>query len=222
MIICMCNEIYNGYDRNVIKDIVVVTNRKLCEGDFLTRIERIAKGKPKGIILREKDLLRDEYKKLAQEVLSICKKYNVPCILHTFVEVAMELQVKAIHLPIDQLLSLNDEEKSQFQIIGASCHSLEDAYKAKAAGCTYIVAGHIFDTDCKKGMPGRGVTFLQEVCESVDIPIYAIGGITMENIANIRDAGAAGACVMSGLMTCEEPEEYLADMKKIDRLRRFR
>ena len=210
----MCNKIQSRYDSGVISDIISVTNRKLCEEDFLTRIERIAKGKPKGIILREKDLTREEYKALAKEVLSICQKYNVPCILHSFVEVAVELQAKAIHLPIDQLLSLNDEEKSQFQILGASCHSVEDACKAKEAGCSYIVAGHIFDTDCKKGMPGRGVTFLQEICESVDIPVYAIGGITPGNIGSVRNAGAASVCVMSGLMTCEEPGKYLAEYER--------
>ena len=210
----MCNKIQSRYDSGVISDIISVTNRKLCEEDFLTRIERIAKRKPKGIILREKDLTRDEYKALAQEVMPICKKYDVPCILHSFVEVALELRAEAIHLPIEKLLSLSNEVKSQFQILGASCHSVEDACKAKEAGCSYIVAGHIFDTDCKKGMPGRGVTFLQEICESVDIPVYAIGGITPGNIGSVRNAGAAGACVMSGLMTCEEPGKYLAEYER--------
>ncbi len=205
----MCNEICKENDTGVASDVFCVTNRKLCKEDFLTRIERIAKAKPRGIILREKDLTREEYKALAQVVMPICQKYNVPCILHSFAEVALELQAEAIHLPINRLLGISNEEKKHFQIIGASCHSLEEAVKAKDAGCTYIVAGHIFATDCKKGLPGRGTAFLQEICESVDIPVYGIGGIMPENIQSIRAIGAAGACVMSGLMTCEEPGKYL-------------
>ncbi len=99
---------------------------------------------------------------------------------------------------------------SRFRIIGASCHSVQDALEAQALGCTYITAGHVFATDCKKGVPPRGLAFLHEVCESVSIPVYAIGGINEENYPQVLQAGAAGACVMSGLMRCENAEEYLS------------
>ncbi|MBQ7944569.1 MAG: thiamine phosphate synthase [Lachnospiraceae bacterium] len=211
----MYNEISDKNDNGVTNSVFCVTNRKLCEEDFLTRIERIAKAKPRGIILREKDLSREEYKILAKEVMFICEKYNVSCILHSFVDVAIELQARAIHLPLDRLLQLRDDEKAKFKVIGASCHSMQDAIRAKEAGCTYIVVGHIFETDCKKGLAGRGLGFLQEVCECVDIPVYAIGGITSENIGSVREVGAVGVCIMSGLMRCEEPEKYLANMKEI-------
>lgn len=209
MIICMYNEINDENDNGVINNVFCVTNRKLCEEDFLTRIERIVKAKPRGIILREKDLSREEYKILVKEVMAVCEKYHTLCILHSFADVALELQAEAIHMPLPKLLELSQEDKSHFKVLGASCHSLQDAIRAKEAGCTYIVAGHIFDTDCKKGLPGRGLAFLQEICENVDIPVYAIGGITHENIPQVREAGAVGACVMSGLMKCKEPQKYL-------------
>ncbi len=98
---------------------------------------------------------------------------------------------------------------SRFRIIGASCHSVEDALEAQALGCTYITAGHIFATDCKKGVPPRGLAFLREVCRSVSIPVYAIGGINEKNYLQVLQTGAAGACIMSGLMCCESAEEYL-------------
>ena len=75
--------------------------------------------------------------------------------------------------------------------------------EAQASGCTYITAGHVFETDCKKGLPGRGVDFLRNVCAAVDIPVYGIGGIDADNIALVRDAGARGACLMSSLMVSE-------------------
>ncbi len=194
-------------------DILCVTNRALCKEDFLQRVEKIAAEHPKGIILREKDLSEEEYKKLAEKVLQICNEQNVPCILHSFVDIASELGAENIHLPLQVLRGIDEKKKEAFKQIGASCHSVEEAQEAERSGCTYITAGHVFVTDCKKGLAPRGLSFLQDVCESVSIPVYAIGGISHENIDAVRKAGAAGACVMSGLMRCENVEETMKALK---------
>ncbi len=200
MIICM-------------SDIICVTNRKLCNENFLARIEKLAAAHPAGIILREKDLSEKEYIKLAGEVIEICKGYNTPCILHTFAGAAKRLDCRSLHLPLNILAALGSEDKTGFDVLGASCHSAEDAVKAEWLGCTYITAGHIFDTDCKKDLPGRGLDFLQRICESVSIPVYAIGGISSGNIDEVRKHGAAGACVMSAAMRCDDIGKYLGELK---------
>ena len=164
----------------------------------MERVEKIAANKPKGIILREKDLSEEEYKKLAENVLQICEEHHVPCILHYFVDAAMELGAENIHLPLYVLREMDEKKKETFKQIGASCHSVEEAQEAERLGCTYITAGHVFVTDCKKGLAPRGLEFLQDVCRSVSIPVYAIGGINGENIDAVRKTGASGACVMSG------------------------
>ena len=106
-------------------------------------------------------------------------------------------------------MSSKTKKKETFKQIGASCHSVEEAQEAERLGCTYITAGHVFVTDCKKGLAPRGLEFLQDVCRSVSIPVYAIGGINGENIDAVRKTGASGACVMSGLMICENVEETM-------------
>ncbi len=196
-----------------MSELLCVTNRLLCREEFLTRIERIARARPKGIILREKNLPQEAYRALAQAVLAICGENHVPCILHNFAAVAKELGATAIHLPLPALKSLSDGDKACFSVLGASCHSVEDAVQAQRLGCTYITAGHVFATDCKKGLPGRGLEFLRAVCQSVQIPVYAIGGIQPGNFAWVLQTGAKGACVMSGAMVCENPEEYFASFK---------
>lgn len=196
-----------------MSDIFCVTNRKLCREDFLTRIERIATCHPAGIILREKDMDPQDYQELAASVMGICEQHGVKCILHSFSSVAVSLHAYAIHLPLHLLRELSQEQKAHFKILGASCHSVEDALEAQALGCTYITAGHVFETDCKKGLPGRGLKFLQSVCAAVNIPVYGIGGIDAENIALVRDAGAGGACLMSSLMICEDVAELMAAME---------
>lgn len=192
-----------------MSDILCVTNRRLCSGDFLTQLEKIAKARPAGIILREKDLSEEEYMDLAGKVMKICTRAGVPCILHSFPAAARKLHAEAIHLPLDLFLAMDEGEKASFRVIGVSCHSPEEAAAAEKHGATYISVGHIFDTDCKKGVPGRGLVFLEEVCKAAAIPVYAIGGISPENIETVRHAGAAGACIMSGLMRCEDPAGYL-------------
>lgn len=197
-----------------MSDILCVTNRRLCEEEFLTRIEKIAAANPAGIILREKDLDEAAYAQLAQQVMNVCERNAVPCILHSFPETAVQLGCTAIHLPLPILRSLSEQEKQAFSVIGASCHSVEDAVEAQTLGCTYITAGHVFDTDCKKGLPGRGLDFLQRVCAAVNIPVYAIGGISAQNVPAVRAAGAAGACVMSGAMRCTDASQYLAGFEE--------
>lgn len=192
-----------------MSDLICITNRKLCSNNFSDQIEMIASAHPKAIVLREKDLSEKEYEQLARQVMQICQKHGTQCILHSFSNVAIALGAVAVHMPLPLLQKMTSQEKSHFQIIGASCHSLEEAKEAQDLGCTYITAGHIFLTDCKKGLPGRGLSFLEEICKAVRIPVYAIGGISSQNIESVRKTGAAGACIMSGFMRCKTVEEIM-------------
>ena len=192
-----------------MSDLICITNRKLCSNNFLDQIEMIASAHPKAIVLREKDLSEKEYEQLARQVMQICQKHGTQCILHSFSNVATTLGATAVHMPLPLLQKMTPQEKSHFQIIGASCHSVEEAKEAQNLGCTYITAGHIFLTDCKKGLPGRGLPFLEEICKTVRIPVYAIGGISSQNMESVRKTGAAGACIMSGFMRCKTVEEIM-------------
>ncbi len=197
-----------------MSDIVCITARKLCRGGFFEQLEKIAEAAPKYIILREKDLSEDEYRKLAVKAAEICEKADCELILHYFWRTAIELNVKNIHLPLPLLRELSDADKKRFSRIGTSCHSVEDALEAQKLGADYITAGHVFATDCKKGLAPRGLDFLRDVCYSVDIPVYAIGGISPENISLVRNCGAAGACVMSGFMQCSDPIAYIGEFNR--------
>ncbi|MGN0704201.1 MAG: thiamine phosphate synthase [Lentihominibacter sp.] len=207
-----------------MSDIICITNRKLCPGtypdDFLARIEKIAARRPAAIILREKDMSQEEYTALASRVMSICHKYGTQCILHTFTQAALFLGSDAIHVPIPVLREMDENERKSFRLLGTSCHSVEDAAEAEKLGCTYITAGHVFPTDCKKGLACRGMGFLESVCDSVDIPVYAIGGIGTQSISTIRRSPAAGACIMSGFMQCADADRYFDELAgKVDTMK---
>ena len=195
-------------------EVLCVANRKLCPEPLPVRIRKIAECRPAGIILREKDLPETAYQALAAEVLAICRHYDVPCILHSFPAAAAALGAENLHMPLAGLLDMESGLKKQFRRIGASVHAPEEAEAAAEGGAAYLIAGHIFETDCKKGLPGRGTAFLRTVCQRVQIPVYAIGGITPENAAAVTGAGAKGICLMSSLMQCREPAELLRQFQE--------
>ena len=182
--------------------IIAVSNRKLCDRPFLEQIERVCKIHPEAVILREKDLTEEEYRILAKEVMNICSRYQVSCILHNFWETAIELGSTSVHLPLQVLQKTTDEEKKKFTKIGISIHSVEEAKEAERLGASYLTAGHIYATDCKKGLLPRGLEFLEEVWKEVNIPVYGIGGIKFdeEQWNDMEKCGAVGGCIMSGMM----------------------
>lgn len=183
-------------------NVVSVTAKPLCKDDFLQRIRKISDSEVQYIILREKYLSEQEYYSLAKEVLSVCNKEKL--IIHNFIGTAESLGIKKIHLPFSAFKELNG--RRNFDIVGTSVHSVDDAAFARENGADYITAGNIYETDCKKGLKGKGVNFLRNVCEIVDIPVYAIGGINADTASGFKavtEKNFAGVCVMSLLMQCE-------------------
>ena len=179
---------------------ICVTNRHLAERPFLEQLERVLATKPYAMILREKDLEAMDYELLAAEVIKLCQNTDTKLILHSFPDAAMRLGHTCIHMPLHLFTEMPEEQKCLFSVRGVSVHSVEDALLAEQSGATYLTAGHVFATDCKKGLAPRGLDFLQAVCAAVQIPVYAIGGINDRNAQDCIRAGAAGVCIMSGYM----------------------
>ena len=195
----------------------IITNRKLCENENLERqIEKIFSAYEKKIILknfeivtltlREKDLDKNEYLKLVEKIYPICQKYRIDLILHQNYDLSLDekYNIGGIHLSYEIFKSLNKNIREKlikkYKRIGVSIHSLEEAKDVENLGATYVVAGHIFETDCKKGLEPRGLNFIKELSSILTIPIFAIGGINEENSNLVLNSGAFGVCMMSSLM----------------------
>ena len=195
----------------------IISNRKLCENENLEKqIEKIFSAYEKKIILknfeivaltlREKDLDKNEYLNLVKKIYPICKKYGIDLILHQNYDLNLDekYKIKGIHLSYEIFKSLNKNIREKlikkYKRIGVSIHSLEEAKDVENLGATYVVAGHIFETDCKKGLEPRGLNFIKELSSILTIPIFAIGGINEENSSLVLNSGAFGVCMMSSLM----------------------
>lgn len=187
------------YKKNMYKDFIAITNSKLYGDDFLGNVKRIAALHPYALILREKELSDLEYLQLARDVKQICEENGVLFFLHQRIELAAELECENIHLPYNTFVNeLNRIKK--FQRISVACHSLDEAMVCERDNATQIVLGTIFETECKKGLKGKGLDFVGEVASSCSLPIYAIGGIKESNIQAVKEAGATGGCMMSGFL----------------------
>lgn len=195
----------------------IISNRKLCENENLEKqIEKIFSAYQRKIILenfeivaltlREKDLYKNEYLKLVEKIYPICQKYRIDLILHQNYDLRLDnkYNIKGLHLSYNTFKSLNknirEELIKKYKKIGVSIHSINEAKEVENLGATYIVAGHIFKTDCKKDLEPRGLKFIQELSLILTIPIFAIGGINQENSHLVINSGAFGVCMMSSLM----------------------
>lgn len=189
--------------------IICVTDRKSCSEDFLTRIEKIASAKPDRIMFRDKDCTDDDYVETAFKILDISDRYGVPCSMYRKFD-----KFSNIHMTMPVLQHIRLKNMNFINLAGVSVHSVDEAVEAEKMGVDYVIVGHIFATDCKKGLEPRGLDFLKQVCNAVKIPVYAIGGINADNINLVAKTGADGACIMSGFMTCENPDEYIKQLRK--------
>lgn len=195
----------------------IITNRKLCENENLEKqIEKIFSAYQRKIILenfeivsltlREKDLYKNEYLKLVEKIYPICQKYRIDLILHQNYNLRLDnkYNIKGLHLSYNTFKSLNknirEELIRKYKKIGVSIHSINEAKEVENLGANYVVAGHIFKTDCKKDLEPRGLKFIQELSLILTIPIFAIGGINQENSHLVINSGAFGVCMMSSLM----------------------
>ena len=195
----------------------IISNRKLCENENLEKqIEKIFSAYEKKIILknfdivaltlREKDLNKNEYLKLIEKVYPICQKYKINLILHQNYDLNLDdkYKIDGIHLSYNIFKSLNENIKAElikkYKRIGVSVHSLNEAKEVESLGASYVVAGHIFETDCKKGLEPRGLKFIEDLSSALTIPIFAIGGIDEKNSLSVINNGAFSICMMSTLM----------------------
>ena len=193
--------------------LTAVTDSSLLpSGISLTdRIRTLCELGVRRIVLREKGMPVSDYENVAKEFVYICKKYCVISVISHHKELAIELGSNELQLSIDELRDDPDIVR-RVRRICISVHSADEAKEAERLGASSVTVGHVFATDCKKGVPERGLDFLKDVVDIVDIPVYAIGGIDLDVIDDVYQAGASGACLMSTMMNSSE--KHISDIVK--------
>ena len=192
--------------------IACITNRRLVKGDFLAQIERVAAMEMVDwLIVREKDLSVEEYRMLFAKVARIVHKGGKKCLAHGRIALGVmsELGADGLHLPLDILREWraasgrrSAPQAGAVQLVGASAHSAAELAEAAALGADYATLSPIFATACKPGAVPLGIAALAAACKESPLPVFALGGISMDKLDACIEAGAAGCCMMSELMRC--------------------
>ncbi|MCI1945981.1 thiamine phosphate synthase [Clostridium luticellarii] len=185
------------------KKIYIVTNRKLVKNkNMLDIIESSVLAGADAVILREKDLDSGRLIPLAEKIKKITEPRKIPLIINGNIETALKVNSGGFHT------SYTDYMNGHFKFngtLGVSVHSTSEAVNAEKEGADYLLAGHIFETDCKKGLKPRGISFLKDILSNVSIPVIAIGGINESNIDKLLKTDVCGAAVMSLVMCSDDP-----------------
>lgn len=193
------------------RKLYLISNRKLVKRDtFYDVIQGAVEGGIDAIILREKDLPYKSLMPMALKIREIVKDRNISLIVHSNWQAAADSGADGLHLGFSDFMKKQHAFKGE---IGVSIHGVEEAVLAQENGASYLLAGHIFKTDCKKGLEPRGPGLLRRIRPLVIIPLIALGGICPLNAREALDAGAHGVAVMSYIMASGNPYKAALDLK---------
>lgn len=172
---------------------------------LIEQIEEALKGGVTILQLREKQLPEEDFTREAIQVCRLCHSYNVPLIINDNLQVALRSGADGVHVgiedtPVAEIRRIAPEDF----IIGATCKTPRQAKLAEAAGADYMGVGAVFPSPTKEAAVRITTRELRSIVDCVSIPAVAIGGITAENITEIRGSGVSGAAVCSAIFGAED------------------
>ena len=183
--------------------IYLVTDEKACLGkDFYACIEEAIKGGVKIVQLREKNISTKDFYEKALKVKEICKNYGALFIINDRLDIAQAVGADGVHLgqsdmPIEEARKIL---KDKF-LIGATARNIEEAKKVELSGADYIGSGAIFGTSTKDNAKKLEMEELKKIVASVKMPVFAIGGININNVCMLKNIGLQGLCSVSGILS---------------------
>ena len=197
--------------------VYLVTDRRdKTDEEFLNIIEEAIKGGTTIVQLREKTASTKEFYDLALRVKEITRRYGVPLLINDRIDIALAVDSEGVHIGQDDMpADIAREIIGEDKILGVSASTVEEAKKAEKDSADYIGSGAVFPTATKDDADSVSKEELKEIVDSIDIPVVAIGGITVENANTLKGSGIAGFSVVSAIMSAEDPKEASLKLKEI-------
>lgn len=187
-------------NREMMKLYGVTDRSWLGARTLYEQVEDAIKGGATIIQLREKKMPEEEFLQEARELKILCNAYKIPFIINDNISVALAMDADGVHLGQgDMELKQAREILGPDKIIGVSAHNVEEAVQAEKNGADYLGAGAVFSTASKADVTSLSMETLKEICEAVSIPVVAIGGISEENMDQLKGTGISGVAVISAL-----------------------
>ena len=201
--------------------LYLVTNRYQDSlENFLEKVETACRSGVTIIQLREKNLTTNQYYQLAKQVKEITDAYQVPLIIDDRLDICLAVDAAGLHIGDDELpVSVARKVLGPEKILGVTAKTVKRALEGETSGADYLGTGAIFPTTTKENAPITLLSTLKTICQTVAIPVVAIGGLTSENIDQLIGTGIAGVAVVRDLMQAEDIEaKTQAFLTKLDNM----
>ena len=208
----------NMKTKNVKKEdmlLYAVTDRHWLNGETLySQVEKTLEGGTTFVQLREKELDEEQFLEEAKEIKKLCAKYNVPFVINDNVEIALEIDADGVHVGQSDMEAGDVRAKlGPDKIIGVSAQTVEQALLAQERGADYLGVGAVFHTDSKADAADVDHETLKAICEAVDIPVIAIGGISKDNVGELAGSGICGIAVISAIFAEKDIKGATQELK---------
>lgn len=200
------------------KDLLLyaVTDRHWLKDETLeNQVEKALQGGATFLQLREKSLDDDIFLAEAKEIQKLCKKYQVPFVINDNVDIALAIDADGVHVGQSDMEALDVRKRlGPDKIIGVSAQNVQQALLAQKHGADYLGVGAVFPTGSKDDAEDVSFETLKAICQAVDIPVIAIGGITKENVSELKESGICGIAVISAIFAQKDIKAATKELKK--------
>lgn len=197
--------------------LYAVTDRHWLNGaTLISQVEAALKGGATFIQLREKNLDDEAFYKEALEIQKLCRNYKVPFVINDNVELAKKIGADGVHVGQSDMEALDVRKVlGDDKIIGVSAQTVEQAVLAEKRGADYLGVGAVFHTDSKADVAEVSRETLKAICDAVDIPVIAIGGINKENVSELAGTGICGIAVISAIFAEKDIKKATEKLKNL-------
>ncbi len=197
--------------------LYAVTDRSwLGNHTLYEQVEEALLGGATFIQLREKQLDDDTFLAEALEIKELCRRYNVPFVINDNVEIALKSGADGVHVGQHDMETGNVRAiLGKDKIIGVSAQTVEQAVLAERQGADYLGVGAVFHTGSKADADDVSHETLKKICEAVNIPVIAIGGIGIHNVTELKGSGICGVAVISAIFAAKDIRTATAELKKL-------
>ena len=208
-------EHYMNCDRNDLVLYAVTDRSWLGDSSLYDQVESAIEGGATFIQLREKNLDEADFLSEAKEIQKLCREYKVPFVINDNVEIAAQIDADGVHVGQSDMEAGDVRKRlGPDKIIGVSAQTVEQALKAQEHGADYLGVGAVFPTGSKADATEVSHQTLKEICEAVDIPAIAIGGITKENVSELKESGICGIAVISAIFAQKDIRKAATELKQ--------
>ena len=199
--------------KNIDLSLYLVTDKSDDVDKFLNTIEESIKGGVSVVQIREKTAETLDFYNLALKVKEITSKYDVPLIINDRVDVALAIDAEGVHVgQSDMPAYIARKLMGENKIVGATAKTVLQAKEAYEQGADYLGVGAIYPTTTKVKTVLTSIETLRDICNSVPVPVNAIGGLNKENIDILTGIPIAGICVVSAIMKAEDPQKATIEL----------